>query len=60
MNRPATSPAAPASFSTPIGNVSHDVGTPARAMPGRIGRKCSTAQVPENRFAAAVTSATVM
>jgi hypothetical protein len=36
----------------PIGKVSHDSGTPALAMPGRIGLKWAMAATPEKALAA--------
>jgi hypothetical protein len=42
----------------PIGKVSHDPGTPALAMPGRIGRKWARAAMPEKALAATATRVT--
>jgi hypothetical protein len=42
----------------PIGKVSHDSGTPAFAMPGRIGFQCRRAATPEKALAAIVARAT--
>src|SRR5918993_2686491 len=56
--RPSSSPAAPAVLRVPIGKVSHDSGTPALAMPGRIGRKWARAAMPEKALAATATRVT--
>jgi hypothetical protein len=42
----------------PIGKVSQDCGTPAAAMPGRIGRKWASAATPEKPVAATARTVT--
>src|SRR5215467_11944831 len=57
--RPSSRPSAPATLRVPIGNVSHDSGTPALAMPGRIGLRCAMAPTPDSAVAAMATRVTV-